>query len=31
MAGAFAGAILCLWVADTVAGRGRWIAGLLGF
>jgi hypothetical protein len=31
MAGVFAGAILFLWVADTVAGRGRWIAGLLGF
>jgi hypothetical protein len=30
-AGGFAGAILFLWVADTVAGRGRWIAVLLGF
>ena len=28
MAGVFAGAILFLWVADTVAGRGRWIAGV---
>jgi hypothetical protein len=25
-AGAFAGVILFLWFADTVAGRGRWIA-----
>ena len=29
-AGVFAAAILVLWVADTVAGRGRWIANLLG-
>jgi hypothetical protein len=28
--GIFAGMILFLWVADTVAGRGRWIANLLG-
>jgi len=25
-AGAFAGLVLFLWLADTVAGRGRWIA-----
>jgi hypothetical protein len=31
LAGVFAGAILFLWFADTVAGRGRWIAGLMGF
>jgi hypothetical protein len=30
-AGSFAGLILFLWAADTVAGRGRWISGLLGF
>ena len=29
-AGVFAALILVLWVADTVAGRGRWIANLLG-
>ena len=29
-AGVFAALILFLWAADTVAGRGRWIANLLG-
>src|SRR5947208_842244 len=29
LAGAFAGLILFVWFADTVAGKGRWIANLL--